>query len=164
MELNLPKLIGHRGVKDLAPENTIASINKAIDFNLEWVEIDVKISKDRIPFLLHDDKLDRTTSGKGKPFNLKYENIKKLDAGQWFNKRYKNSYPPTLYEVLELCFKKKIGINIEAKTEQVAEENVVKVIEEKSVKASVAENKVQEVQKVATKKEELKKESLKKKK
>ena len=129
MELNLPKLIGHRGVKDLAPENTIESINKAIDFNLAWVEIDVKISKDRIPFLLHDDKLDRTTSGKGKPFNLKYENIKKLDAGQWFNKRYKNSYPPTLHEVLKLCFKKKIGINIELKPNQrFKRENVLAIV------------------------------------
>ena len=63
MDLNLPKIIGHRGVKDLAPENTLYSIHKAVLFNLKWIEVDVKISKDRIPFLLHDDVLDRTIKG-----------------------------------------------------------------------------------------------------
>ena len=50
MTLNLPKIIGHRGVKALAPENTILSINEAINHNLKWIEIDVKVSKDNVPF------------------------------------------------------------------------------------------------------------------
>ena len=69
MTINLPKLIGHRGVRDLAPENTLQSIKKAIELNIKWVEIDVKISKDHIPFLLHDSSLERTTSGNGSPLN-----------------------------------------------------------------------------------------------
>ena len=60
--------------------------------------------------------------------------------------------------------KKKIGIDVEVKPEQVTEENVTQAIEEKSAETSVAENKVQEAQKVETKKEEPKKESIKKKK
>jgi glycerophosphoryl diester phosphodiesterase len=75
MNLNLPKLIGHRGIKDLAPENTLRSIYEAFKKNLKWVEIDVKISKDKIPFLLHDDTLERTTSGSGIPLNYKYSDI-----------------------------------------------------------------------------------------
>ena len=63
--LKLPKLIGHRGVKDLCPENTIESIVKAFDLGLSFVEIDVKITKDKIPIILHDDSLDRTTNFKG---------------------------------------------------------------------------------------------------
>ena len=63
--LNLPRIIGHRGVKNLAPENTIESILEAIRLGLKWIEVDVKISKDGIPFLLHDDNLDRTTNGSG---------------------------------------------------------------------------------------------------
>ena len=47
--LSLPKIIGHRGAKDLAPENTIESISKAFELGLDCVEIDVKISKDNIP-------------------------------------------------------------------------------------------------------------------
>ena len=116
MNLNLPKLIGHRGVKDIAPENTLESINRAIDFKLKWIEVDVKISKDHIPFLLHDDDLNRTTTGIGSPLDLNYKEIRKLDAGQWFDKKYKGAYPPTLKEVMQLCSQKKIGINIELTT------------------------------------------------
>ena len=50
--LNIPKIIGHRGVKNLAPENTLISILEAIKIGLKWVEVDVKISRDEIPFLL----------------------------------------------------------------------------------------------------------------
>ena len=48
--LNLPKIIGHRGVKNLAPENTLESILASyINLNLKWIEIDVKITKDKVP-------------------------------------------------------------------------------------------------------------------
>ncbi|HJL57968.1 MAG TPA: glycerophosphodiester phosphodiesterase family protein, partial [Alphaproteobacteria bacterium] len=130
MTINLPKLIGHRGVRGLAPENTIQSIKKAIELNIKWVEIDVKISKDRIPFLLHDSNLERTTSGKGSPLNYKYNELYKLDAGSWFDKKYKNLYPPTLKEILDLCSQKNIGVNIELKPNKGFEEaNVVAITE-----------------------------------
>ena len=115
MTINLPKIIGHRGVKDLAPENTIFSIKEAIKHKLEWIEIDVKISKDNIPFLLHDDLLDRTTSGIGYPYQYNYKEIKNLDAGTWFDPKFCNLHPPTLKEVLDICANKKIGVNIELK-------------------------------------------------
>jgi glycerophosphoryl diester phosphodiesterase len=130
MTINLPKLIGHRGVRDLAPENTIQSIKKAIELNIKWVEIDVKISKDHIPFLLHDSSLERTTSGNGSPLNYKYSELYKLDAGSWFNEKHKNLHPPTLKETLELCSQKNIGVNIELKPNKGSEEaNVVAVTE-----------------------------------
>ena len=89
--LKLPKLIGHRGVKDLCPENTLESILKAFDLGLSFVEIDVKISKDRVPILLHDDTIDRTTNGSGLAIDYDYENIKKLDAGKFFYKEKRDS-------------------------------------------------------------------------
>ena len=130
MTINLPKLIGHRGVKDLAPENTLPSINQAIQLNIKWVEVDVKISKDHIPFLLHDSSLERTTSGNGSPLNYKYSELYKLDAGSWFDEKHKNLHPPTLKETLELCSQKNIGVNIELKPNKGSEEeNVVAVTE-----------------------------------
>ena len=130
MTINLPKLIGHRGVRDLVPENTIQSIKKAIALNIKWVEIDVKISKDHIPFLLHDSSLERTTSGNGSPLNYKYSELYKLDAGSWFDKKHKNLYPPTLKEILDLCSQKKIGVNIELKPNKGSEEaNAVAIAE-----------------------------------
>ena len=130
MTISLPKLIGHRGVRDLAPENTLQSIKKAIELNIKWVEIDVKISKDHIPFLLHDNSLERTTSGNGSPLNYKYSELYKLDAGSWFDEKHKNLHPPTLKETLELCSQKNIGVNIELKPNKGSEEaNVVAVTE-----------------------------------
>ena len=113
--LNPPKLIGHRGVKNLSPENTLSSIELAHKIGLKWVEVDIKISQDLVPFLLHDDTLTRTTTGEGSPTNFKYNEIKKLDAGIFFYKHSTKIYTPTLHEVLIFCEKNNMGLNIELK-------------------------------------------------
>ena len=115
MSLKLPRFIGHRGLKDLAPENTLSSIKLAIDKNLKWIEIDIQFSKDNIPFLLHDETFNRSTNGKGFPKDYDFDQIKTLDAGGWFNNKYKNLSIPSLEEVLNICTNKKIGLNIEIK-------------------------------------------------
>ena len=128
MIINLPKIIGHRGVKDLAPENTIFSLEESVRFNLKWVEVDVKISKDNVPFLLHDDLLDRTTTGKGLPYHYSYKEIFDLDAGSWFDKKLNTIYPPTLEEVLIFCSNNLIGLNIELKPNKGKEEENVNAV------------------------------------
>lgn len=112
---NPPKLIGHRGVKDLSPENTIESISRAKKLGLKCIEVDVKISKDLVPILLHDDTLERTTNGKGFPIDLLYKDLKKLDAGIFFYNRPTKIYIPKLDETIDFCLKNNIGINIELK-------------------------------------------------
>ena len=114
--INLPKLIGHRGVKDLSPENTIESINLAKKLGLNWVEFDVKISKDLIPILFHDEFLKRTTNGMGLPVNYFYKELKKLDAGSFFYNTATKIYIPTLKEILLLSQKNNICLNIELKS------------------------------------------------
>ena len=108
MRLNnrLPRLIGHRGVKDLEPENTLKSIFKAFELGLECVEVDVKISKDQIPLLLHDDTLERTTNGFGLVSNFKFEEIVQLDAGYFFYQHKTDIKVPKLKDVLEFIKKK----------------------------------------------------------
>ena len=126
--LKLPKLIGHRGVKDLCPENTLESILKAFDLGLSFVEIDVKISKDRVPILLHDDTLDRTTNGSGLAIDYDYENIKKLDAGKFFYKENTNIFVPKLEDILNLCNNYNGNLNIELKPNKKFEkENVYQI-------------------------------------
>ena len=125
---NPPKLIGHRGVKNLSPENTLDSILLAHSLGLNWIEVDVKISKDLIPILLHDDTLDRTTNGKGLPINYDYKDLKKLDAGFFFYKHSTNIHIPSLKEVLLLCLEKGIGINIELKPNLGFEDKNVKAV------------------------------------
>ena len=128
MIIDLPSIIGHRGAKDLAPENTIPSFEESVKNNLKWVEIDVKISKDNIPFLLHDDLLDRTTSGKGYPYCYLYKEIFDLDAGSWFDKKFSTTYPPTLEEVLIFCSHNRIGLNIELKPNKGKEKENVNAV------------------------------------
>ncbi len=113
--LKLPKLIGHRGVKDLCPENTLESIAMAFDIGLSFVEIDVKISRDRQPILLHDDTLDRTTNGSGLAIDYDYEDIKKFDAGKFFYKNNTNIFVPKLEDILNLCINNNGNLNIELK-------------------------------------------------
>ena len=126
--LNLPKLIGHRGVKNLAPENTLDSIELALKLGLKWVEVDVKITKDKIPIVLHDDSLDRTTNFKGLTIDFLYEEIKKLDAGSFFYNHKTNIFIPTLENIFKFCTKHKIGINIELKPNKDFEIDNVKAI------------------------------------
>ena len=113
--LNLPKLIGHRGVKDLSPENTIDSISLAKKLGLNWIEIDIKISKDLVPIAFHDDLLDRTTNGRGLVVDYCYGDLKKLDAGIFFYNQPTKIYIPLFKEILILSQNKNINLNIELK-------------------------------------------------
>ena len=127
----LPKLIGHRGVKNLKPENTLESITKAFDLGLECVEIDVKVSKDNIPLLLHDDTLDRTTNGSGPVCNFTFDHINHLDAGYFFYKSKTDIKVPSLRSVLDLIKRKQKYLNIELKPNKNYEKlNVEKTLQE----------------------------------
>jgi glycerophosphoryl diester phosphodiesterase len=127
----LPKLIGHRGVKDLKPENTLESIITAFDLGLECVEIDVKVSKDNIPLLLHDDTLDRTTNGSGLVCDFTFDQINQLDAGSYFYNSKTDSKVPSLRSVLELIKRKQKYLNIELKPNKNYEElNVENILKE----------------------------------
>ena len=127
----MPRLIGHRGVKDLIPENTIESISKAFDLGLECVEIDVKISKDNIPLLLHDDTLDRTTNGSGLVCDFTFDEIIQLDAGYYFYKTKTEIKVPSLSSVLDVVKINQKYLNIELKPNNNYEAlNVKKVLEE----------------------------------
>ena len=130
-KFDLPKLIGHRGAKDLKPENTLESILTAFNLGLECVEIDVKISKDNIPLLLHDDTLDRTTNGSGLVCDFTFDEINKLDAGYYFYKSNTEIKVPSLSSVLELVKKKQKYLNIELKPNNNYEElNVKQILKE----------------------------------
>ncbi len=70
--------IGHRGAPEIAPENTIASLEAAVDRGADWVETDVQFTKDGHPVLMHDDTVDRTTDGTGRVDQLTAEEISRL--------------------------------------------------------------------------------------
>ena len=93
---------GHRGDRASAPENTIAALENAIASDMEFVETDVQLTKDGVPVLMHDDTIDRTTNGAGPVSALSWKSLKKLDAGSWYSKKYKNTRVPSLNQYLEV--------------------------------------------------------------
>ena len=115
MTLNLPPIIGHRGTAGLAPENTLAGIRRAHEEGATFVEFDVKLSADGVPILMHDDRLGRTTSGKGKVALKNFAEIRELDAGAWFAPEFAGERVPSLRATLELCIELGLGINVELK-------------------------------------------------
>lgn len=115
MTLKLPKIIGHRGACGYAPENTIESIHTAADMGVEWVELDVKLTKDSVPIIFHDDTLERTTNGSGLVSEITYEELKQLEAGNWFADGFTGAAVPTLEEVCEVLIDRNLGLNLEIK-------------------------------------------------
>ena len=95
-------IIAHRGGSNLAPENTLAAFQNAIDLGVDMIEIDIEQTSDSVVVVIHDDRVDRTTNGFGAVDSLRYDEIKKLDAGSWFDPQYKDERIPTLDQVMEL--------------------------------------------------------------
>ncbi|MBU5485235.1 glycerophosphodiester phosphodiesterase [Clostridium sp. MSJ-11] len=126
------KITAHRGAVKEAPENTLSSIEAAIKHNADFAEIDAQESKDGEVVLLHDSNLRRTTGLNKNIWEITYNEIKELDAGSYFDKRFSNERIPLLDEAIKLS-KDKIKLNIEIKTnghEKNLVKNVVKIIEE----------------------------------
>ena len=94
-------VMGHRGARGLAPENTIASFESARKIGVDCVELDVHVSKDDHLIVMHDATVDRTTDGHGYIKDMSLAEIETLDAGSWFDPRYAGEKVPTLTEVLE---------------------------------------------------------------
>ncbi len=115
MPLNLPKVIGHRGAKAYAPENTLESIKTAASLGVEWVELDVKLTRDGVPIIFHDEELDRTTNGSGPVALATFDDIQQLEAGSWFGDSFAGIKIPTLEEAVDVILKHDLGLNLEIK-------------------------------------------------
>ena len=111
----LPRVIGHRGACGLAPENTVASFRKAAELGVRWVEFDVHLSADGIPVVIHDDTVNRTTSGRGKVAALTLKELQAFDAGTWFEPRFEAERVPTLETVVALLGRLGLGAVVEIK-------------------------------------------------
>lgn len=115
MTLTIPRIIGHRGAAKAAPENTLESIREAKRQGATWVEIDAKLTSDNKVILLHDDLLDRTTSGKGAAARTSLEQFRALDAGAWFAPSFAGIKVPTLEETVKEVLSLGLSLNVEIK-------------------------------------------------
>ena len=96
------KIIAHKGASGIAPENTLASFQAALDIGVDIIELDVRQTKDEEIIVFHDQFLDRTTNGMGNVHEYTLEQLKQLDAGSWFSSKFSDQKIPTLKEVLDL--------------------------------------------------------------
>jgi len=110
-----PYIIAHRGVSGKAPENTFASFGKAINTpGIDMIELDVRLSKEDEVIVLHDRTLQRTTTGNGPARQYTLGELKRLDAGSWFDPRFRDERIPTLREAFSQIGKR-CWINVELK-------------------------------------------------
>src|SRR6478672_6027232 len=96
------QIIAHRGFSAIAPENTLAAFSAAIQHQADAVEFDVQLSADRVPIIIHDPTLERTTNGSGNVRDKTLEQLKALDAGSWFNTQFAGEKIPTFAEALKI--------------------------------------------------------------
>lgn len=94
-------IAAHRGDRAAAPENTIPAIDAALAGSRDFVEVDVQLTLDRAPVLIHDTTVDRTTDGTGRVADLTLEQIRRLDAGSWFGDAFAGTQVPIFGEFVD---------------------------------------------------------------
>lgn len=107
-------VIAHRGASAYAPENTLAAFALAEEMGADWVELDCRLSRDGEVVVMHDEELDRTTNGSGYVRETSLHEMKQLDAGEWFEPKFRGERVPSLEQAL-LQSKWKMGVYIEIK-------------------------------------------------
>ncbi len=95
-----PLLIAHRGSPARAPENTLASLARAVEEGAHTIECDVRLARDGVPVLMHDATLQRTTDRSGYVAAHTHAELAAADAGAWFDVAFMGCRIPTLEEVL----------------------------------------------------------------
>ena len=110
-----PRLCAHRGAGKLAPENTLAAFRLGYAHGYRMAEFDVKLSADGVPFLLHDDTLDRTTNVQGRADAHTWRELAQLDAGSWHSPAYAGEPLCTLASVARWSLAHDVAVNIEIK-------------------------------------------------
>lgn len=113
-EMPAAGICAHRGASDTHPENTLAAFREAIMLGAQMIEFDVALTKDGHPVLMHDATVDRTTDGSGAVADLTLEEILKLDAGSWKDKKFREERVPQLADALSMM-PENIWLNVHLK-------------------------------------------------
>lgn len=110
-----PPIIAHRGAVSLAPENTLAAIRAAREQGVNWVEVDVKITYDGVPILIHDEVLDRTTNGTGLVAQTSWSDLSRLDVKAAAEHKYRGETIPHLSDAVNAALQHNLGLIVELK-------------------------------------------------
>ena len=110
-----PLWIAHRGAGKLAPENTLAAFRVGASHGHTAFECDVKLSADGVPFLLHDDTLERTTSGDGVAGERSWAELARLDAGSWHSSAFAGEPIASFEAIAAFCLANAHLLDLEIK-------------------------------------------------
>jgi glycerophosphoryl diester phosphodiesterase len=110
-----PRLLAHRGGGTLAPENTLEAIDVGFARGFRAAEIDAALTADDIPVLLHDETLDRTSTGRGPLASHRLADLARLDFGSWHSPAFAGARIPTLEDTLAHCAARGVWLNVEIK-------------------------------------------------
>ncbi|MCM2308183.1 MAG: glycerophosphodiester phosphodiesterase [Sulfuritalea sp.] len=110
-----PRIIAHRCGGALAPENTLAGLRLAARLGCRGVEFDAMLCADGVPVLIHDETLERTTSGRGAVAAMSSAQLAQLDAGRRHHPAFAGEPAPTLDAALRLCAELGLWANVEIK-------------------------------------------------
>lgn len=107
--------IAHRGASGYAPENTLAAYRRAVSLGVTFIETDLQLTRDAHFVALHDETLNRTTTGQGSVQHLTLAEVRRLDAGSWFGSEFIGERVPTLIDILEFARKNDVVFYLELK-------------------------------------------------
>jgi glycerophosphoryl diester phosphodiesterase len=110
-----PWVIAHRGASGNAPENTMAAFERAVELGAGFIETDLRLTRDARFVAIHDVTLERTTNGRGNVHDFTLAELRKLDAGMWFDREFMGQRIPTLEEILEFASKRDVVCYLEVK-------------------------------------------------
>lgn len=110
-----PQLFAHRGGGRLAPENTLPGMQKALELRFSAVEFDVKLTKDNVSIVIHDDTLERTSDGHGALAELDYTELENVDAGRWKGEAFAGTPVPRFADIASFCITELMFANVEIK-------------------------------------------------
>lgn len=110
-----PSLCAHRGAGKQEPENTLAALRKGAELGARMAEVDVKLSRDGVAFLMHDERLERCSSGRGRARKKDWAELRELDAGLWHSEARRGERMPSLEEAAAFLIERGMAVNLEIK-------------------------------------------------
>ena len=132
-----PKICAHRGLSHACPENTIPAFAAAISLGVDEIEFDLWLSRDGVPVVCHDPKLDRTTDGEGVVTEMAWSDIRRLDAGIRSGELWEGIRVPRFEEVLE-CAGSDVALNIHIKNPGPGDQ-LVKIVRDRILERELAD-------------------------
>lgn len=122
-------ICAHRGDMNTHPENTLSAFREAVRLGAHMIELDVRLTKDSMLVILHDETVDRTTNGTGRLSDLTLEQVKALDAGSWKSEKFTGERIPAFREALSVM-PDNIWLNVHLKGGKQLGKRVARVIQE----------------------------------